>query len=629
MSRKLTPKSNLDNLKKEAKRWLKALRENDGEARARLERVYPNAPAEPALRHVQYALALEYGLASWRDLKSQLTGDARPRESRAELVDSFLEYACADPILANGPADHASRERAALRILTRYPEIARYNIHTAVVCGNLEEVERILKENPEAATEAGGPQRRGVIAEREKLWTPLLHLCYGRLPTAAASDNAVAIARALLDHGADPNDYFEVGTHPCRYTALCGVAGEGEDDAPPHPQKEALARLLLERGAEPYDIQLQYNTHFHGDILWYMELMYEFSVKAGRQADWDDPNWSMLDHGPYGRGARYFLGIAVAKNDLKLAEWLLARGASPNAIPPPHQKASKRTLYEEALLNGFTEMADLLARYGATAPAPVAHDETCDKCGRTMALKRGRYGQFLACTGYPECKNTSKITMTGVAALVALDGIEAFVAACFRLDRAEAQKILAEHPEYLQSPEPIFAAARRDRVDVVEFLLDLGVSIEVEDESKQRPLHEAASYDSLRVAEFLIERGAEIEPVETNWNNTPLDHAMYSDLTRMIEFLSRFTRDVFRLTRIGAIERLREVLREEPDLAKVVDDGYSPLMWLPDDETRAIEIIELLLAHGADPTLRSKEGMTAADWAIKRGLYEAAALLVP
>ena len=31
---------------------------------------------------------------------------------------------------------------------------------------------------------------------------------------------------------------------------------------------------------------------------------------------------------------------------------------------------------------------------------------TCDKCGKPMALKRSRFGQFWACTGYPECKNT-------------------------------------------------------------------------------------------------------------------------------------------------------------------------------------------------------------------------------
>src|SRR6266850_391190 len=35
--------------------------------------------------------------------------------------------------------------------------------------------------------------------------------------------------------------------------------------------------------------------------------------------------------------------------------------------------------------------------------------EPCENCGKPMALKRGRFGQFLACTGYPECKTTRKI----------------------------------------------------------------------------------------------------------------------------------------------------------------------------------------------------------------------------
>lgn len=33
-------------------------------------------------------------------------------------------------------------------------------------------------------------------------------------------------------------------------------------------------------------------------------------------------------------------------------------------------------------------------------------DVTCDKCGRKMVVKSGRFGKFLACPGYPECKNT-------------------------------------------------------------------------------------------------------------------------------------------------------------------------------------------------------------------------------
>ncbi len=38
-------------------------------------------------------------------------------------------------------------------------------------------------------------------------------------------------------------------------------------------------------------------------------------------------------------------------------------------------------------------------------------DEVCEKCGRPMVIKRGRFGQFLACSGYPECKNTRPVTL--------------------------------------------------------------------------------------------------------------------------------------------------------------------------------------------------------------------------
>ena len=48
-------------------------------------------------------------------------------------------------------------------------------------------------------------------------------------------------------------------------------------------------------------------------------------------------------------------------------------------------------------------------------PEPGAEgelEETCENCGKPMAVKRGRFGQFLACTGYPECKTTRKIIAT-------------------------------------------------------------------------------------------------------------------------------------------------------------------------------------------------------------------------
>jgi DNA topoisomerase-1 len=46
---------------------------------------------------------------------------------------------------------------------------------------------------------------------------------------------------------------------------------------------------------------------------------------------------------------------------------------------------------------------------------PEASDEKCDVCGSAMTVKRGRFGPFLACTRYPECKGTKPLLMkTGI-----------------------------------------------------------------------------------------------------------------------------------------------------------------------------------------------------------------------
>jgi ankyrin repeat protein len=173
----------------------------------------------------------------------------------------------------------------------------------------------------------------------------------------------------------------------------------------------------------------------------------------------------------------------------------------------------------------------------------------------------------------------------------------------------------------------MFEAVSRDRADVVEFLIGLGMSIEIEDQFKQRPLHVAASNNSLRVAALLIERGAEIDPVESNWGATPLGFANYGQKTAMIELLARVSSNIWELTSCGHVERLRELLGAKPELARAGDENNTPLMWLPDDEALSIEVAELLLANGADPTIRNQGGLTAADCAEKRGLYAVAELL--
>lgn len=84
MPRQLTPHTSLDNLKREARRWLNDLEAGLQTARERLARTWPGAPDTPTLRDMQRALALEFGLPGWAALREalQARGPAQPTAAR-------------------------------------------------------------------------------------------------------------------------------------------------------------------------------------------------------------------------------------------------------------------------------------------------------------------------------------------------------------------------------------------------------------------------------------------------------------------------------------------------------------------------------------------------------------------
>jgi DNA topoisomerase I len=53
---------------------------------------------------------------------------------------------------------------------------------------------------------------------------------------------------------------------------------------------------------------------------------------------------------------------------------------------------------------------------------PEKSDELCEKCGRPMVFRMGRYGRFLACSGFPECRNTKAIVNTTPVKCLACGG---------------------------------------------------------------------------------------------------------------------------------------------------------------------------------------------------------------
>ena len=564
MTRKLTAQSSLDNLRKEAKRWLHAVRAQDAAARERLRTAWPAAPAQPVLRDLQHALAREFGLENWAAFKTALQDIALASASREKLVEEFLVHSCIHYGVRPGTGkwdrtyfDEPSRWKYAARILEKHPEIGSHSIHTAAVSGNLPAVERILKARPQAANEKGGPQG----------WEPLQYVCYGRLPIAAAGDNAVAIARMLLDANAHVS--APLWSEDSGFLPLTGAIGEGEFSQPRHPQAVALAELLIERGADPYDPQALYNTSLEHDDVFWLDFLYERSARRDETARWTAfsstwPKVGMLS---------YLIGNAVTRNDLQRARWLLEHGADPAA----KNFYSKRNLHTEALLLGYTEMAALLLRYGNVAEE--------------------------------------------------LRGPDAFHIACMRLDRDAARALAREHPEYLSQAHVFLHAAGRNQVDVVRLLLDLGMSPDVRDGTNFRPMHAAASGGAVEVAQLLIERGAEIDPVETRFDGVPLGWALHHNQARMIAMLGALSRTPRALVRMGNVERLRELFAQDPSLAQLVNKNGSLFFYLPDDDELAFEVAEFLLAHGADPNAKSTEGLNAMEVLERRGLDEVVELL--
>ncbi len=88
------------------------------------------------------------------------------------------------------------------------------------------------------------------------------------------------IARALLDHGADPNALWQ-DQWGSLFTVLTGAVGEGEGVKPPHPKADELVALLLQHGASPFDGQALYNDSIVGDDTHWLEVLWNASVARG------------------------------------------------------------------------------------------------------------------------------------------------------------------------------------------------------------------------------------------------------------------------------------------------------------------------------------------------------------
>ncbi len=470
------PNADLDRLKTHAK----ALR--DGVRHGVSEAIEVVRGHHPRLRHLvagsaeatgfrladaQLTLARRFALSSWPRLVAHLRvvadrkrsphlqpvgGGLRDDDARAaELLRlACLTYGTDDPV----------RPLDAARLLASHPHLSGASLHTAAATGDVTAARAWLAADPGQVRVEAGPFG----------WEPLLYLTYSRL----SAGDALGTARVLLDAGADPNAGFLWDGLVPPFTALTGVFGGGENDPEPHPRWPELARLLLERGADPNDAQTIYNQGLGGfasDDTAVLELLCEFGFGRG-----DGGPWRQLlgdQHPTPTQLVQEELAHAAHQGLPARTRLLLALGADPDRRGA-HPAFGGRTAYQSAVAGGHLEVADLLVGAGAD---PASVDPITVLTGRLLA---------------------------GDRVAVADPGLE------------QVRE---------REPDLVATATRLGRADAVRTLVGLGWDVDAR--HRTTPLHEAAMRGDRALVDVLLDLGADPTVRDTSHDGTPAGWARH------------------------------------------------------------------------------------------------------
>lgn len=544
MSADLPTKPTFEGWRRRAKKLLRQFRSHEPGALTLVAAHHPNPERFSTLADAQLVTARLAGRESWSDLCRFIEASIGAESTPYERADLFCELAC----LSYSGNDHIDRRERATQLFEANPELTSAVPSAAAAAFDCDALKAFLEHDPALAIARGGPRD----------WPPLLYVCYSRVSEERPRRDALAAARILIDAGAPGDTGFtaaELGGW--RWSALTGAMGEGENgllQQPPHPRAREMAEMLLEAGADPNDSQGLYNTMFTPGNEW-LELLLDRGLRASCAVLPGRDEIKTLD---------YQLAQAVKRGLKERVALLLDHGADASGT----DSYSQRTNYENAVLGGTPELADLLVQYGADA--------------------------------------------------VELSVADRFRAAVMRGDKEEAGALALEDPRLIANRELLFAAV--DKPAATGLLLDLGADPNAAEGAGGRvPLHEAAWSDQRQVVDLLLAAGASCDMRESHYNATPVGFADHAGHCATRDVLLDHSQDVFELVRYGRSGQLRALLGRDPDQSRSrLRGGFTPLHCLRAASGDLELIIDLLLAAGAGIDAAADDGATALDAALER-----------
>jgi len=337
------------------------------------------------------------------------------------IIEQFIKAASVfrEGYHAAGTLDEAAN------MLAADPSIGKENIFTAVIVADVNAVQHFISIDKTSAVTKGGPYN----------WDPLTYLCFSRFLQfdASRSDDFVRCGEILLNAGADANTGWWENDHqpepewePVLYGA-CGLAH--------HP---GMTKLLLDRGADPNDIEVVYHSPETSD-----NRAMEILMDTGKLTD------------------ESLILMLIRKHDWHDhdgAKMILATGVDPNIT-----WRDRTPLLHSIQRDNHEHMIRLLLEHKADPTLTIKNVS-----GFSLAARRGR-GDLL-----------KMFTEFGFA--MQLPGVEKLIAACALNDEFAINAIKENEPalvnELLAEGGKLLAEfAGTNNSDGVNQLLKLGIPV--------------------------------------------------------------------------------------------------------------------------------------------------------
>jgi ankyrin repeat protein len=447
-------------LKLRAKELQKSFDAGDDTARELVRFHLPKHGAAETLKlaHAQFVIARGYGFKSWSQIKHYVEARALTDENAGDALLKLL-FESNDYLLA--------------AVYKRCRELTPSNIYAAAALADRDAVTMFLAQSPELVNTPGGPLR----------CTPLVYLCHGRFARLDESftDRQLAIARDLLNRGADPNAVARRGEGAGGWSALYGTCRR--------PGNPELCALLLEYGAKVSD----------GESLYHASELKDLRCLR-----------LLLEHGPEDKDREYCIRRMIDHENAAGIALYIKHGADPNhldwALFRQRSIECIRVLLEGgADVNRACDANWLLQRVDGLTPIRIA-----ERNGDTD------FTRLLLNAGAQDNRNPS----------------DYLISACARGDRPEAERLLAAHPGLMKSltandHSNIAAMARGGAIKAVEIMLDIGFNIDAKaDDLICSALVYASGDGDVAMTKLLLDRGAD-RTAKNSYGGNALDTALW------------------------------------------------------------------------------------------------------